>query len=273
MLKQRVITALVLIVALMSLLLLLPAQLFALFLSLVFTLGAWEWARLAGVKDTTQRMGYAAVVLVTGMLPWWLGIDVMLGLQVLASCWWICALVLLLLHPQHASLLHSRAALLWLGGLVLGACMSALPSLLQLPGDHRFYVLWFIALIAAADIGAYFTGKAIGKHKLAPAISPNKTIEGLVGGIIATVLVALAGSRFSFALAVDQVRWYGWVLSGAVLAIISVVGDLFESLLKRQQGLKDSSSLLPGHGGVMDRLDSIVAALPFFVLWLTRAVV
>jgi len=213
---------------------------------------------------------YVDAIVLSALLLWWLGQEAMLVVMLLAALWWCYAFWLVLRYPAITGLLQSRPALLVTGALVLTSCMVALPSLLLLPGDHRFYVLWFIALVAAADIGAYFTGRAFGQHKLAVAVSPNKTWEGFAGGVVATALVALFGSRLPLAL--DQVHWPAVVLAGVCLAAISVVGDLFESLLKRQRNLKDSGTLLPGHGGVMDRLDSICAALPLYVLFLTNAV-
>ena len=124
--------------------------------------------------------------------------------------------------------------------------------------------LWVVAIVAAADIGAYFTGRSLGRTKLAPQISPGKTREGLLGGLVAAALVGAAGAQL-FGLPPVP-----FLFAGAVIAMISVVGDLTVSAFKRTAGLKDSGWILPGHGGVMDRIDSLVAALPLFVLVLVQ---
>jgi phosphatidate cytidylyltransferase len=272
MLKQRVITAVILASVLMGALTWLPASWFAVLVMFVFAAGAWEWAALCGITNGKIRMLYVDAVLVCGGLLWWLGQDAMLAVLVLSALWWCFSFRLVLVYPSPQALLGSSGALLAAGMLVLSAGMVALPCLMLLPGNHRFYVLWFIALVAAADIGAYFSGRLFGRHKLAPLVSPNKTWEGFIGGMVATAIVAIAGSRSEYALALDQNPLELIVLAALVLGAFSVVGDLFESLLKRQCNMKDSGNLLPGHGGVMDRLDSIVAALPLYVLMLTHAV-
>ena len=153
-----------------------------------------------------------------------------------------------------------------MGLLVLLPVMSALLAIRSLPG-YIYYVLVFIALVAAADIGAYFSGRAFGNFKLAPLVSPNKTWEGFVGGLICSVVVAMVAlGQLPRLHDIAPIKLLVAITGCAVLAIFSVVGDLFESMLKRHCDAKDSSRLLPGHGGVLDRLDSITAALPVYVL-------
>jgi phosphatidate cytidylyltransferase len=136
------------------------------------------------------------------------------------------------------------------------------------------YLLSVMAIVWVADIGAYFSGKAFGKHKLAPSISPGKSWEGAVGGgiavlVLATLTVVYGGDAFADTFAVRVQRGYGWPALLAILVLMvaaSVVGDLFESQLKRRAGMKDSSNLLPGHGGVLDRIDALVPVLPLAAL-------
>lgn len=121
----------------------------------------------------------------------------------------------------------------------------------------------FILVVAAADSGAYFTGKAIGKRKMLPRLSPNKTIEGLLGGLICSVLVSVV---FLFYMELTVTQYIAMMIISALVAVLSVIGDVFESMMKRIAGVKDSGNLLPGHGGVLDRLDGYMPALPIFVL-------
>lgn len=123
------------------------------------------------------------------------------------------------------------------------------------------YVLYVLALIWANDIGAFFAGTAYGKYLLAPTVSPKKTLEGLYGGIVLGIVVIICGGFF---LNIHGIRWSLWIMLGMVVSLWSVIGDLFESMLKRQAKVKDSGNLLPGHGGIYDRIDSLVAAVPLF---------
>jgi phosphatidate cytidylyltransferase len=142
----------------------------------------------------------------------------------------------------------------------LAAVMRLFAGASSLPGSALFLML--AGLVSAADIGAYFAGRRFGRHKLAPQISPGKTWEGVLGGSVSVMLVAYGiAATFGFSRG-------GFVVLSAVVFVASVVGDLTESLYKRGAGLKDSGFILPGHGGVLDRIDSLLAAAPFYVLGL-----
>lgn len=269
MLRQRVITAIFLVAIVLTAILLLPSAWFQVFVALCIALGAAEWCVLAGLPGIAWRAGFALVSLVLMFLL--AHMDMAIGAMLLAvsAMWWLVALVLVCLFPKGAGLWHRRAVLLPLGVVVLLPGFVALARLRGLE-DHVFYILLLIGLIAAADSGAYFAGRAFGRHKLAPRVSPNKTWEGFAGGLLAVGAVLWA------ALLVRGVELSGsqalLVTLGAVLlAAASVVGDLFESMLKRQAGVKDSGTLLPGHGGVLDRIDSLTAALPVYSVLLLRA--
>ncbi|MES2605853.1 MAG: CDP-archaeol synthase [Pseudomonadota bacterium] len=268
MLKQRVITAVVLMLVLLSVLFLLPPLAFELLVTVVLAAGAWEWTALSGVSSRSQSMLYVGVLFTLGFVLVHLPPAMMPLLLGTAVLWWLLAFVFVLRFPAPNPLLRHRLFLLLAGVFVLLPSWFALLYLERLPGNRNFYVLWFIALVAAADIGAYFSGKTFGRRKLAPAVSPNKTWEGFVGGVVMTCVVAILGARLGPVVALHAVNIALLLAAGLVLALVSVVGDLFESMLKRLQNMKDSGNLLPGHGGVMDRLDSITAALPLYVLLL-----
>jgi len=272
MLKQRVVTALILVLVLLAAIVWLPAHGFEALVFLVFAIGAWEWSALSGVSNRLVRTVYVLGVVAAGLLLSRLGQTMIGAVLLIAVLWWLLALLLVWQYPRPNALLNQPACLLLAGMLVLVPGPLAVTELQILPGDRRFYIVWFIALVASADIGAYFSGRAFGKTPLAPAVSPNKTWEGLCGGLVLTSVVAIAGMQMDQAAALAGVNSIVVVVAAVLLAALSVVGDLFESLMKRQRNLKDSSNLLPGHGGVMDRLDSITAALPLYVLLLGCAV-
>ncbi len=267
MLKQRIITALILLPVALIGFFLLHGVAFALFIGLVVTLGAWEWARLAGYQSQAVRVGYALIVAILlmlaysspGLAPWLLWAGVL---------WWLAATGLVLTYPRSTALWGGAPGSLLIGLLILVPAWQALVVLKQWPLGN-WLIVAVMVLVWAADIGAYFCGRALGKRKLAPLVSPGKSWEGLIGGL-ATSLVITAGVGF----------YRGWdgqaiilaLVGAALVVLISVVGDLTESMFKRKSGIKDSSQLLPGHGGVMDRIDSLTAAIPLFavLLWLAR---
>ncbi|MFJ9989216.1 phosphatidate cytidylyltransferase [Pseudomonas putida] len=266
MLKQRIITALILLPIALGGFFLLNGADFALFIGFVVTLGAWEWARLAGLMAQPLRIAYAAVVagalmvlyLMPDLAPWVLGASVI---------WWGLATWLVLTYPRSGELWSSAACRLLIGLLVLLPAWQGLLLLKHWPLGNGL-ILAVMVLVWAADIGAYFSGRAFGKRKLAPHVSPGKSWEGVYGGMAVSLLITLV---------VGLVRdWgLGQLLLGLVGAVIvvmsSVVGDLTESMFKRREGIKDSSNLLPGHGGVLDRIDSLTAAIPMFAVLLWAA--
>lgn len=266
MLKQRIITALILLPIALGGFFLLNGGEFALFIGLVVTIGAWEWARLAGLVAQPLRLAYAAVVagalmllyLMPDLAPWVLGASVI---------WWGLATWLVLTYPRSGELWASAACRLLIGLLVLLPAWQGLVLLKHWPLGN-WLILAVMVLVWAADIGAYFSGRAFGKRKLAPQVSPGKSWEGVYGGMTVSLLIALG-----VGLARD---WsFGQVLLGLLGAVVvvmsSVVGDLTESMFKRREGIKDSSNLLPGHGGVLDRIDSLTAAIPMFAVLLWAA--
>ena len=241
------------------------------FAAVLFLAGLWEWFRLAEIDDTLHRTVLLVANLAMMVAIVWAsrsssGYSYVLFqiAVVIGVIWWLLAL-LWLQHYDFASDhdTHARTFKLAAGTLSVIPAWAALALIhASEPNGHRWLLLALL-VIWAADTGAYFAGRHFGKHKLSPRISPNKTIEGLAGGAAASLVVALVGAPLAGA-SLAQLPWVALV----VLATVgfSVVGDLFESLLKRHVGAKDSGDLIPGHGGLLDRLDSVLAALPVFAL-------
>ena len=268
MLKQRIITALILLPIALCGFFLLEGSGFALFIGLVVTLGAWEWARLAGFEAQPARIVFAVLValllfglhLFPDLAPWVLGAAVL---------WWVTATFLVLTFPQSAVHWSSIATKLVIGLLILLPAWQGLVLIKAMPLGN-WLIMAVMVLVWGADIGAYFSGRKFGKRKLAPKVSPGKSWEGVFGGLLLSLLITAA---------VGVVR--GWsasemfaaLVGAGVIVLISVVGDLTESMFKRQSGIKDSSNLLPGHGGVLDRIDSLTAAIPVFavLLWMAAS--
>lgn len=265
MLKQRVITALILLPIALGGFFLLDGAAFALFIGAVVTLGAWEWARLAGFAEQGARLGYAAAVALALVL---LACIPQLApvVLLLALLWWLVAIVLVLTYPESSQLWSSSRIRLVIGLLILLPAWQGLVLLKQWP-QGNWLIIAVMVLVWGADIGAYFAGKRFGRRKLAPSVSPGKSWEGFYGGLLASLLITFVVGLVC-----------SWTVGGLLVALIgaalvvgiSVVGDLTESMFKRQAGVKDSSSLLPGHGGVLDRIDSLTAAVPLFAVlyWL-----
>lgn len=273
MLKQRVLTALVLIPLVVGIVLFLPTVVFAVLFGLVATLGAWEWSQFLRFRALWLRTLFTAIVFVLLFLCWRM-LDmhyrVILFIEVGAIVWWLIALVLVMSYPKYERLRSNR-----LFG-VAACLLTIVPSWLALVAVHYSsgqgpaLVLYMLVLIWIADSGAYFGGRRWGRNKLSPQVSPGKSWEGVLAGlVVAGIYAALFGAYFQFG--TDNVSTVGEFLGISLLvAIFSVLGDLTESMFKRQAGVKDSGTLLPGHGGALDRIDSITAAAPVFAvcLWL-----
>lgn len=266
MLKQRVITAVFLVIVVLAAVLLLPPSLFAVACLIVFlTLGGWEWTRLIGLQAMPQA-GAVVLLIAIGLIIYLTGLAwyaIAVGVV-----WWVMILGLLTMYRQESDFYTSRSWLLRLSGILV--LVPAWLAITRLQAHDPKLVLYLIFLVAATDTGAYFVGKAVGKNKLAPHLSPGKTLEGVKGGLAAALLWAVLGaSYFGF----HGAAWMYFLLLSIIVAAISVAGDLFESLIKREGGFKDSGALLPGHGGVLDRIDGLLAALPVFVLGLSASAI
>jgi len=271
-LRQRLLTAGLLVPLIIGGILLLPTPLFALLMAGIVLLAAWEWARLAGLVGVRARSAFV-VVGAAGLLWLWLYPPPPALILVPACLWWFAfGLSMPRLRPTASADRGVEAAALVLGSIVLLAPWFALVTLHGSGPLGPPLVLALMFLIWGADSAAYFGGRRFGKHKLAPRLSPGKTWEGIYAALAMAAVMALVSALL---MGLDVATTAGLIVLGVVTGAVSVVGDLFESWLKRRRGLKDSGALLPGHGGVLDRIDSMTAAAPIFALgliWLGLAV-
>ncbi|MCD6039098.1 MAG: hypothetical protein K0S27_498 [Gammaproteobacteria bacterium] len=262
MLKQRLLTAIILIPFFIFLVLKLSPQLFCFFTALAVVWGAWEWSFLMEIKLFPYYLIYPLftifVLVMANFLP-------VVPILYVTLVWWLVAACLVIRYPKNSTRWEKSIIMRGLMGLfVLIPCWVAVNALRSAP--HGIHILLFLfVLIWGADSGAYFFGKKWGKHKLMPQVSPGKTWQGLLGALLTSTLIALLG------LMIFKIPYLLWPIAFMwiwVTVLFSILGDLFESMLKRQAGLKDSGHLLPGHGGILDRIDSITAAAPIFALGL-----
>jgi phosphatidate cytidylyltransferase len=257
-LRKRIVTAVILGGGFLAIALLMPAVATYVLLTLLILAGAWEWSGFLRVPSVAIRVLY--VILVAALLPvvWFVaqsseGREIVLAIAVV---WWVIALVWIAFAPQRVT-----PVLAALAGLL--ALVPAWLALVRLRVDlGAQWMLFTFLIVIAADIGAFFAGRRFGSLRLAPAVSPGKTWEGVLGGVAGGAILAICGSA-----------WFGvpaFAFVPLCLAVVgfSIIGDLTESLLKRFAGLKDSGTLFPGHGGVMDRIDSVTGAAPVLLFGL-----
>ncbi|MFU8815946.1 MAG: phosphatidate cytidylyltransferase [Pseudomonadales bacterium] len=264
MLRARILTALILAPLVVSALYFLPLPAYALFFWLFAAAAAYEWAGLARIGSTLGRVAYLTALAVLALVTWQLP-EYWVMVLWLAAIFWLLAAAAVVAYPRSGPIVSHPLVIIPAGLLVTWAAWLAFVVVRDQPGGAT-WVLWLLLLVWSADIGAYFAGRRFGRRKLAPRVSPGKTWEGFAGGMLASLVVTLA-----MLVPMGAVAWW-WVPVVVLLAVLSVFGDLFESVLKRQRGVKDSGTLLPGHGGVLDRIDSLVAVLPVFALVLADRV-
>jgi len=265
MLRTRVLTGCILGAVLLLGIFLLPPFWAVLAFGAVFTIGAWEFAAFGALRGVLARGAYTASVALVLLATWRWGAEPghLLTLLSAACLWWVIAFLWLSLAPAR----HQPIVTLACGLAVLVPAFVALARLqISEPGVGSAHgapiVLWLVLMVCAADIGAYFAGRAFGQRKLAPRVSPGKTWEGALGGLAMVALVAGCGAVY-FGLSPAAM-----IVFGCCVGIFSIIGDLTESMFKRAAALKDSGSLLPGHGGLLDRIDSVTAAAPLYALGL-----
>ncbi len=281
MLKQRILTALILAPLMIAAIFYLPLNYFSGLLLAIMAIGAWEWGPLMGFAQKRRRLAFVATNILLITLLWyflpieqlWLASMVpqkaVVYLLWLAVAWWVLSAILTLLYPRCSQYWSGNRTIKGLfGWLTLVptwlAFMLLRSSEYTSNSYHGAQLLMFLFLMVwSADVGAYFVGKSMGKHKLLPNVSPGKTLEGFLGGVVcACLLVGTAG----YVMAWDSQQLAIVLLVTVLITSISVLGDLNESMFKRQAGVKDSGSILPGHGGVLDRIDSLTATAPIYAL-------
>ncbi|HIP81530.1 MAG TPA: phosphatidate cytidylyltransferase [Leucothrix mucor] len=260
-LKQRIVTGVILIIAVLFGVLSLSPSWFAVITLIVFvSLGGWEWGRLVDFDDFSRGVFVAGLLAVAFIAYWWVDDSrwVVITAGVLG---WVVALVLLSRYKQGTEFYKQNKWILRLAGFFV--LLPAWVALITLHATNPLLVLYLIFLVAIADSGAYFTGKAFGKNKLAPELSPGKTREGALGGLAGAFVWSILGAWFFNVTGTD---WISFIVLSVASGMLSVSGDLFESLIKREAGMKDSGNILPGHGGILDRVDGLIAVLPLFTL-------
>jgi phosphatidate cytidylyltransferase len=270
MLKQRIITAIILFVLFLAAVFTLPEMGWTVLIAVIFCLAAAEWARLS--KMTTNGVIlYSAVTIILMLATLWLDNKMATGMATEAMplphlLWYVASVLMWVLIVPALMISGWYPQNLWLMGLV--GWVVLIPTglaMLDLRSLSPWYLLGVMFVVWLADTAAYFSGRKFGKHKLAPSISPGKTWEGVLGALVfVTIYVAAIGwgtgliKTYLIFVAVVIISWF-WVA-------LSVLGDLFESAIKRQAGVKDSGTLLPGHGGLLDRIDALTSTLPFVAL-------
>jgi phosphatidate cytidylyltransferase len=279
MLKQRIITSIILLLGLIAITTQLSLFNFTLFVSLVLVIASWEWGGFIGLNESSEKWAYSTTiaVMVTGL---YFILDISIGdssvnivrasiLLGLGLLFWILMVFVLSGYPKNKSAWNDESKIACMGMLTLVPSWVGLVVLKSLE-EAGLLVLALVILVAAVDIGAYFAGVNFGARKLAPNLSPKKTWEGVWGGFtlcaVISVVMLLAVNRYFLELTFTEMAIL--FLLAPLTTFFSVIGDLFESMLKRNQNIKDSGKLLPGHGGIMDRVDGLVATAPPFVLLL-----
>ena len=274
--KQRIITALILAPLVILGIFKLPLIGFIIALTAITLLGFWEWTQFTESKSRIAALVPAVVV--TGLSFLFISPDAVSLNQLAAPhytvlalgfVWWIIASTMAITYPKTTNLWQGSKALRHVFGFLtlipfLWSVIILRASDISVDPYHSAkLVLYVCFLVWAADSGAYFAGKSMGKRKMAPHVSPNKTIEGLIGGIIAALIV---GWLFAGWFDIQFTSPVHMVIITLITVVISVLGDLVESMFKRVSGIKDSSNIIPGHGGILDRIDSLTAAFPVFAL-------
>ena len=262
MLKSRVLTILVIAPLAIAVVLLFPTMYFAFVMLCCVTAGAYEWGRL--LKFSGGRI--ATIVLALALCLWYFEslLRVHQWIYALAVLWWLLAVPLVVYYQHHQkSFLKNAYLQVVIGSIVLVSAWFALIRLHDIYGHGPALTLYVLMIFWAADIGAYVVGKWIGRTKLVSNVSPGKTVEGVFGGLVAVILLGIGGTYY---FSIKPELTFVFIMLTVVTALLSIVGDLYESIMKREAGVKDSGKLLPGHGGMLDRIDSVLAGSPVFTL-------
>lgn len=251
---QRLITAIILIPLVLAVLFfgniwVLTTVMFAIFLGC-----SWEWNKLIPFDDIKYKLAF----LIASLLALWACGEIYDHWQYVGFVLWFFIMIAELTYPGSQKIWGYKPLVFFAGLVLLPLFIHSLAKVYTLT-EGKALLLYLLLLIWTADSGAYLVGKQWGKHKLIPKVSPGKSWEGVIGGVIFAMLVALAGYYWF-----NPLNFFTWIGMALVIVIISIFGDLFISILKRRCSLKDTGAILPGHGGVLDRLDSLIAAMPFY---------
>ncbi len=277
MLKQRIITAIILALIFITATVFLSSFSYSLFVTIVVLAASWEWCAFIGLAKQVAKVSYLATLgsmiialyFFLGIVPESLVINsyragIILGLGIL---FWVLTFFMLKGYPSNSDRWNNKSKIALMGLMALIPTWVGIVQIKYL-NPQGFLLLGMVVMVAAADIGAYFVGKRIGKNRLAPSLSPNKTWEGVLGGFAACLLVGilLIWLLHSYLITLSNGQILILVLLSLVVMLFDVIGDLLESMLKRNRDLKDSGKILPGHGGILDRVDGLLAVTPIFVL-------
>ncbi len=264
-LTKRIVTAAVLIPFVIWLVLLSPADVFIAVFSSLVLVAAFEWAGLSGIDRLVPKFLFAVLTVLASNLLMMANQSALIALLVVGLLYWLLVISLIIFAPRWLlSIKIKPLCMQFIGAFLLSLTFVSLVYLKQTAPEGNAALMYLLLLIWVADSGAYFSGRAYGKHKLSVHISPAKSIEGLLGGMLLCLILSVIAADY-----VGQSQVVLFTLFSLGVAWVSVYGDLFESLVKRRAGVKDSGHILPGHGGILDRIDSLLAAAPFFVAFYT----
>jgi phosphatidate cytidylyltransferase len=258
MLAKRLVTALILALLVLAAIFYLPSNGFLLATTLAALWAAWEWCCLMA----WERVGQRAIYLLLSFVLLWLAYHCPLRVILLLSLlWWIVAVLLVISYPRSAVIWARKPLIIGVMGLLILVPAWVAVNIIRQADSGAWNLLYLLILVSVADSAAYFSGRRFGRHRLLVEVSPGKTWEGVVGAVIAILVTTLLLARF---FDINSI-WRAILLSLLVL-IATIIGDLTESMFKRARGVKDSGCLLPGHGGILDRIDGLLAAAPVFLL-------
>jgi phosphatidate cytidylyltransferase len=256
--KHRVLTASILAPIVILAIFLLPPFIFAFAITLCLAIIGWEWCRLTGLSILADQIVFIFALLFSFFIAYTFLNFVVL---ILAIIWWIVAIFLIARYPASKEILSKSKIIFSIVGLLI-----LVPGAVAIINVHELgpqYLIYGFIIVWSTDTGAFFVGQRFGRHKLAPQVSPGKTIEGVFGGLCLALIIGILGA---WVLRIPFHLWPWLILLIVCVSLASVVGDLFESMIKRHAGVKDSGNWLPGHGGLLDRIDSLTCAMPVFAL-------
>ena len=257
MLKTRIVTSVISLLIFLTVIFVMPPIFLKILISIIILVGAWEWSEFLSYNSKTLRLSFVAVIFTSILIIEYILSDYSIFIFQIACIWWLIAFFWLFFFPTSIP----NAFRMICGALVLLPLHLALIEINNISSE---ILLFALVIVWAADMGAYFAGKQYGRVKLAPKISPKKTWEGVFGGF---TLVSIIAFTWTYYADLDLMVSLPFCFS---IAVLSVVGDLTVSMFKRNSNLKDSGNFFPGHGGVLDRIDSVAAAAPFFFLGITE---